>query len=116
MVDISRTIIGIEIHFGAKIGQRLVIDYGVGCVIGETLVIGDDCIIFHGVTLGGLKFDLVKCHFIVGNNVLIGVGVKVLGLIMVGNNLCIGANVVVMKDVFEGVMIVALLSVQMPMW
>jgi serine O-acetyltransferase len=115
VADISRTITGIEIHPGAKIGKRLVIDHGVGCVIGETSVIGDDCIIFHGVTLGGLKFDPVKRHPTVGNNVLIGAGAKVLGPIMIGNNSRIGANAVVMKDVPEGATIVAPLSVQMPM-
>jgi serine O-acetyltransferase len=114
VADISRTITGIEIHPGAVIGQRLVIDHGVGCVIGETAVIGDDCIIFHGVTLGGLKFDPVKRHPTVGNHVLIGTGAKVLGPIMVGNNSRIGANAVVMKDVPEGATIVAPLSVQMP--
>ena len=115
VADISRTITGIEIHPGAKIGKRLVIDHGVGCVIGETSVIGDDCIIFHGVTLGGLKFDPVKRHPTVGNKVLIGAGAKVLGPINVGDNSKIGANAVVVKDVPEGATIVAPLSVQMPM-
>ena len=115
VADVSRTLTGIEIHPGAKIGQRLVIDHGVGCVIGETAVIGDDCIIFHGVTLGGLKFDPVKRHPTVGNHVLIGAGAKVLGPITVGSNSRIGANAVVMKDVPEGATIVAPLSVQMPM-
>lgn len=114
VADISRTLTGIEIHPGAKIGKRLVIDHGVGCVVGETAVIGDDCIIFHGVTLGGLKFDPVKRHPTVGNNVLIGTGAKVLGPITVGNNSRIGANAVVMKDVPEGAVVVAPLSVQMP--
>ena len=114
VADISRTITGIEIHPGAKIGQRLVIDHGVGCVIGETSIIGDDCIIFHGVTLGGLKFDPVKRHPTVGNHVLIGAGAKVLGPITIGNNSRIGANAVVIKDVPEGAVIVAPLSVQMP--
>jgi serine O-acetyltransferase len=114
VADISRTLTGIEIHPGAKIGKRLVIDHGVGCVVGETAVIGDDCIIFHGVTLGGLKFDPVKRHPTVGNHVLIGTGAKVLGPIFVGSHARIGANAVVMKDVPEGATIVAPLSVQMP--
>jgi serine O-acetyltransferase len=112
IADISRTLTGIEIHPGAQIGQRLVIDHGVGCVIGETAIVGDDCIIFHGVTLGGLKFDPVKRHPTIGNHVLIGTGAKVLGPIHIGNNARIGANAVVMKDVSEGGTIVAPLSVE----
>ncbi len=80
VAEISRLLTGIEIHPGATIGNRLVIDHGMGVVIGETAVIGDDCIIFHGVTLGGLKFDPVKRHPTVGNKVLIGTGAKILGL------------------------------------
>lgn len=114
VADISRTITGIEIHPGAKIGQRLVIDHGVGCVIGETAVVGDDCILFHGVTLGGLKFDNVKRHPTVGNKVLIGTGAKVLGPITIGSGARIGANAVVMKDVAEGATIVAPQSVEIP--
>jgi len=112
VADISRTITGIEIHPGAKIGKRLVIDHGVGCVIGETAEIGDDCIIFHGVTLGGLKFDPVKRHPTVANKVLIGAGAKVLGPILVGEGSRIGANAVVMKDVPPGATIVAPQSVE----
>lgn len=112
VADISRTITGIEIHPGAIIGKRLVIDHGVGCVIGETSEIGDDCIIFHGVTLGGLKFDPVKRHPTVGNNVLIGAGAKVLGPILVGQGSRIGANAVVMKDVPAGATIVAPQSIE----
>ena len=114
VADISRTITGIEIHPGAKIGQRLVIDHGVGCVIGETAVVGDDCIIFHGVTLGGLKFDNVKRHPTVGNKVLIGTGAKVLGPITIGDGARIGANAVVMKDVPAGSTIVAPYSIEIP--
>ena len=114
VADISRTITGIEIHPGAKIGQRLVIDHGVGCVIGETAVVGDDCIIFHGVTLGGLKFDNVKRHPTVGNKVLIGTGAKVLGPITVGDDVRIGANAVVMKDVPAGSTVVAPYSIEIP--
>ncbi|HEY1079165.1 MAG TPA: serine O-acetyltransferase [Bdellovibrio sp.] len=100
--EISRFMTGIEIHPGATIGRRLVIDHGMGVVIGETAVIGDDCIIFHGVTLGGLKFDPVKRHPTVQNKVLIGTGAKVLGPITVGEGALIGANAVVIKDVPPG--------------
>ena len=112
IADISRTITGIEIHPGAKIGKRLVIDHGVGCVIGETAEIGDDCIIFHGVTLGGLKFDPVKRHPTVGNRVLIGTGAKVLGPIKVGDDARIGANAVVVKEVPPRATIVAPQSIE----
>lgn len=112
VADISRTVTGIEIHPGAKIGKRLVIDHGVGCVIGETAEIGDDCIIFHGVTLGGLKFDPVKRHPTVGNKVLIGAGAKVLGPIKIGDGARIGANAVVMKEVSPSGTIVAPQSVE----
>lgn len=97
--EIGRFLTGIEIHPGAKIGRRLVIDHGLGVVIGETAEVGDDCIIFHGVTLGGLKFDPVKRHPTVGNKVLIGTGAKVLGPVKIGDGARIGANAVVTKDV-----------------
>jgi serine O-acetyltransferase len=100
--EIGRWLTGIEIHPGAKIGKRLVIDHGMGVVIGETAEVGDDCIIFHGVTLGGLKFDPVKRHPTVGNHVLIGTGAKILGPITLGDNSRIGANAVVTKDVAPG--------------
>ncbi len=112
IADISRTVTGIEIHPGAQIGKRLVIDHGVGCVIGETAVIGDDCILFHGVTLGGLKFDPVKRHPTVGNRVLIGAGAKVLGPILIGDDARIGANAVVMKPVSPGGTVVAPQSIE----
>lgn len=102
VAEVSRWMTGIEIHPGATLGRRLVIDHGFGVVIGETAVIGDDCIIFHGVTLGGLKFDPVKRHPTVGNKVLIGTGAKVLGPLTVGDGAMIGANAVVVKDVPAG--------------
>lgn len=111
VADVSRTLTGIEIHPGAVLGKRLVIDHGVGCVIGETAVVGDDCVIFHGVTLGGMKFEPVKRHPTVGNNVLIGTGAKILGPILIGDNTKIGANAVVIKDVPENSVIVAPQSV-----
>ncbi|MFZ3230514.1 MAG: serine O-acetyltransferase [Pseudobdellovibrio sp.] len=113
VADISRTITGIEIHPGATLGRRLVIDHGVGCVIGETAEIGDDCIIFHGVTLGGLKFEDKKRHPTVGNRVLIGAGAKVLGPIKIGDDSRIGANAVVMKEVPNGATVVAPASIQL---
>ena len=103
--EISRLLTGIEIHPGAKIGQRLVIDHGMGVVIGETAEIGDDCIIFHGVTLGGMKFDPVKRHPTVGNKVLVGAGAKVLGPIKIGDGAKIGANSVVIKEVMPGTVV-----------
>jgi len=100
--EFSRWLTGIEIHPGATLGKRLVIDHGMGLVIGETAEVGDDCIIFHGVTLGGLKFDPIKRHPTVANKVLIGAGAKVLGPILIGEGVRIGANAVVTKDVPAG--------------
>ena len=90
---------GIEIHPGAKIGKRLVIDHGMGIVIGETAEIGDDCLIYHGVTLGGTGKDSGKRHPTIGNNVLIGTGAKVLGPFKVGDNSRIAANSVVLSEI-----------------
>ncbi|MCD7793103.1 MAG: serine O-acetyltransferase [Oscillospiraceae bacterium] len=95
----SRHKTGIEIHPGAKIGRRLVIDHGMGIVIGETAEVGDDCLIYHGVTLGGTGKDKGKRHPTIGNNVLIGTGAKVLGPFKVGDNSRIAANSVVLKEV-----------------
>lgn len=112
VAEISRWLTGIEIHPGATLGKRLVIDHGFGVVIGETAVIGDDCIIFHGVTLGGLKFDPVKRHPTVGNKVLIGTGAKILGPIHIGDGAMIGANAVVIRDVPAGATVVGPLATQ----
>ncbi len=90
---------GIEIHPGAKIGKRLVIDHGMGIVIGETAEIGDDCLIYHGVTLGGTGKDSGKRHPTIGNNVLIGTGAKVLGPFKVGDNSRIAVNSVVLSEI-----------------
>lgn len=90
---------GIEIHPGAKIGKRLVIDHGMGIVIGETAEIGDDCLLYHGVTLGGTGKETGKRHPTIGNNVLIGTGAKVLGPFTVGDNSRIAANSVVLGEV-----------------
>ena len=95
----SRFWTGIEIHPGAKIGRRLVMDHGMGIVIGETAEIGDDCLIYHGVTLGGTGKDHGKRHPTIGNNVLISCGAKVLGPFKVGDNARIAANAVVLSEI-----------------
>lgn len=95
----SRRVTGIEIHPGAKIGRRLVIDHGMGIVIGETAEIGDDCILYQGVTLGGTGKDTGKRHPTIGSNVLIGSGAKVLGPFTVGDNSRIAANAVVLSAI-----------------
>ena len=97
--QLSRRKTGIEIHPGAKIGRRLVIDHGMGVVIGETAEIGDDCLIYHGVTLGGTGKDQGKRHPTIGNNVLIGTGAKVLGPFKVGDNSRIAAGSVVLTEI-----------------
>jgi serine O-acetyltransferase len=96
---ISRWLTGIEIHPGAKLGRRFVIDHGMGVVIGETAEVGDDCYFYHQVTLGVARTDRGKRHPTVGNNVIIGAGAKVLGPIAVGDNARIGANSVVVDPV-----------------
>lgn len=97
--QVSRRATGIEIHPGAKIGKRLVIDHGMGIVIGETAEIGDDCLIYHGVTLGGTGKDQGKRHPTIGNNVLIATGAKVLGPFTVGDGARIAANAVVLTEI-----------------
>jgi serine O-acetyltransferase len=96
---IARWLTGIEIHPAAKIGRRLVIDHGMGVVIGETAEVGDDCYFYHQVTLGVARAIGGKRHPSVGNNVIIGAGAKVLGPIMVGDNARVGANSVVLENV-----------------
>ncbi|MGL4990164.1 MAG: serine O-acetyltransferase EpsC [Sarcina sp.] len=93
----ARFLTGIEIHPGATIGEGLFIDHGMGIVIGETAEVGDNVIIFHGVTLGGTGKDIGKRHPTIGNNVTIGAGSKVLGPILIEDNTKIGANSVVLK-------------------
>ena len=97
--QLARHVTGIEIHPGATIGRRLVIDHGMGIVIGETAEIGDDCLLYHGVTLGGTGKDQGKRHPTIGNNVLISCGAKVLGPFRVGDNARIAANAVVLREV-----------------
>lgn len=104
--ELGRFFTGIEIHPGAVIGRRLFIDHGMGIVIGETATIGNDCTIYHCVTLGGTGKDKIKRHPDLGNNVMVGCGAKVLGPIKVGNNVKIGANSVVLSDVPDDVTIV----------
>ncbi len=93
---------GIEIHPGAKIGRRLVIDHGSGVVIGETAEIGDDVLMYHGVTLGGKTLDPVKRHPTIGNRVILGAGAKLIGNITIGDDCRVGANAVVTKDMPAG--------------
>ncbi len=101
-----RMLYGIEIHPAAKIGKRLFIDHGMGVVIGETAIIGDDCLMYHGSTLGGTGKDHCKRHPTLGNKVMIGAGAKVLGNITIGDNVKIGANTVVTQHVPDGKTIV----------
>jgi serine O-acetyltransferase len=97
--QIARFFTGIEIHPGAKIGKRFFIDHGLGVVIGETTIIGDDVLLYQGSTLGGTGIVQGKRHPTIGNNVVIGAGAKVLGNIVIGDNSYLGANAVVVKDV-----------------
>ena len=98
---LTRVITGIEIHPAAKIGRRLFIDHGEGIVIGATAVIGDDCLLYQQVTLGGTGKDKGKRHPTLGNNVIVGAGAKVLGNIIVGDYVRVGAGSVVVNDVPE---------------
>ena len=96
--QVARFITGIEIHPGATIGKGLMIDHGMGVVIGETTVIGDNCTIYQGVTLGGTGKDVGKRHPTLGNNVMVGAGAKVLGPFTIGDNTKIAANAVVLVE------------------
>ena len=102
MAQIARAVTGVEIHPGARIGRRFFIDHGMGVVIGETAEVGDDVMLYHGVTLGGRSLARVKRHPTVGNRVTIGAGARVLGPITIGDDVQIGANAVVVKDVPAG--------------
>lgn len=97
--QMSRFLTNIEIHPGATIGRRFFIDHGAGIVIGETAVVGDDVLMYHQVTLGGTSLEKTKRHPTIGNNVLLGMGAKVLGNITVGDRARVGANAVVTRDV-----------------
>ena len=104
--ETARLVTLIEIHPGARIGKGLVIDHGIGIVIGETSTIGDDCILFQGVTLGGLNHEPVKRHPTLGNNVMVGAGAKILGNIHLGDKVRVGANAVVTKSIPKGATVV----------
>ncbi len=97
--NVARWVTGIEIHPGASIGRRFFIDHGMGVVIGETADIGDDCTLYHGVTLGGTSWDKGKRHPTLGDDVVVGAGAKVLGPIEIGSGSRIGSNAVVLKEV-----------------
>lgn len=95
----SRKKTGIEIHPGAQIGKRLVIDHGMGIVIGETAIVGDDCLLYQGVTLGGSGKEKGKRHPTLGNNVMVGAGAKILGSFRIGDHSRIAANAVVLNEI-----------------
>ena len=98
----GRWFTGIEIHPGATIGRRVFIDHGMGIVIGETAVIGDDCTLYHGVTLGGTSWNKGKRHPTLGRSVVVGAGAKILGPIEIGDDAKVGSNAVVVRDVPPG--------------
>ena len=98
----SRWLTGIEIHPGANIGRRVFIDHGMGIVVGETAEIGDDCTLYHGVTLGGTSWNKGKRHPTLGRAVVVGAGAKILGPLLIGNGAKIGSNAVVVRDVPPG--------------
>lgn len=102
LANVARLFTGIEIHPGAVIGRRFFIDHGMGVVIGETAVIGDDCTLYHGVTLGGTTWQKGKRHPTLGRDVVVGAGAKVLGPIEIGEGARIGSNAVVVKSVPPG--------------
>lgn len=103
---LNRMVTGIEIHPGAQIGRRFFIDHGMGVVIGETSEVGDDVMLYHGVTLGGRSMARTKRHPTIGDGVIIGAGARVLGPVVVGAGAQIGANAVVVKDVPSGAVVV----------
>lgn len=98
----TRAVTGVDIHPGARIGRRVFIDHATGVVIGQTAEVGEDVVIFHGVTLGGVSMTPGKRHPTVGNHVMLGAGAKVLGPITIGSGAKVGANAVVTKDVEAG--------------
>lgn len=104
--NLARWLTGIEIHPGARIGRRFFIDHGMGVVIGETAVIGDDCTLYHGVTLGGTSWQKGRRHPTLGRDVVVGAGAKVLGPIEIGDGARIGSNAVVVKTVPSGATVV----------
>ena len=111
LATVTRSATGVEIHPGARIGRRFFIDHGMGVVIGETAEVGDDVMIYHGVTLGGRSLSRVKRHPTVGNRVTIGSGARILGPVTVGDDTQVGANAVVVKDVPSGAVAVGVPAV-----
>ena len=105
---LARWITGVEIHPGAVIGRRFFIDHGMGVVIGETSEIGDDCMMYHGVTLGGTSWDKVKRHPTLKDGVIIGAGAKILGPITLGKNVRVGSNSVVVKSIDDNCTVVGI--------
>lgn len=105
---LARWLTGIEIHPGATIGRRFFIDHGMGVVIGETAEIGDDCTLYHGVTLGGTSWEKGKRHPTLKNGVVVGAGAKVLGPIIIGANCRVGCNAVVVKNVPDNATVVGI--------
>ena len=105
---LARWVTGIEIHPGAVIGRRFFIDHGMGVVIGETTIIGDDCMLYHGVTLGGTTWDKVKRHPTLKNGVVIGAGAKILGPVTLGNNVRVGSNSVVVRSIDDNETVVGI--------
>ncbi|NOQ14658.1 MAG: serine O-acetyltransferase [Methyloprofundus sp.] len=108
IAHISRWLTGIEIHPGAVIGRRFFIDHGMGVVIGETTIIGDDCTLYHGVTLGGTSWNKGKRHPTLKNGVVVGAGAKILGPIEIGKNARVGSNSVVLKAVPDDATVVGI--------
>jgi serine O-acetyltransferase len=108
MSHVARFLTGIEIHPGAVIGRRVFIDHGMGVVIGETAEIGDDCTLYHGVTLGGVSWNKGKRHPTLGKGVVVGAGAKILGPFTVGDGAKVGSNSVVVKPVPAGATVVGI--------
>ena len=105
---VTRFLTGIEIHPGARMGRRVFIDHGMGVVIGETAEVGDDCTLYHGVTLGGVSWNQGKRHPTLGNRVVVGAGAKILGPFTVGDGAKVGSNSVVVKPVPAGATVVGI--------
>lgn len=110
----GRFLTGIEIHPGATIGRRFFIDHGMGVVIGETAEIGDDCMLYHSVTLGGVSLKHVKRHPTLGDRVTVGAGAKILGPVEVGSDSSVGANAVVVKSAPANSVVVGVPGVAKP--
>jgi serine O-acetyltransferase len=106
--NVARFLTGVEIHPGAKLGRRVFIDHGMGIVIGETAEVGDDCTLYHGVTLGGVAWKQGKRHPTLGNGVTVGAGAKILGPFTVGAGARVGSNSVVVKEVPPGATVVGI--------